>query len=65
MKKCFCNDDLENLNCMLPKCKKYPGISGVKLYLENLERLQEKEEIRYHQCTETDRVEMKVYIDTA
>ena len=45
---------------MLQKC---PGISGVKLYLENLESPQEKEEIRYHQWTGTDRVEIKEYID--
>lgn len=64
MKKCVCNDDLESLNCMLQKCQKCPGISGVKLYLENLERLQEKEEIRYHQWIGTDRVEMKECIDT-
>ena len=45
------------------KCQKCPGKSRIKLYMKNLERLQKKEEIRYHQWTGTDRVEIKEYID--
>ncbi len=60
MKKCVCDGDIENVNCMLQKCDKWPG---VKTYLQSLEKLQERESVKYHQWTGTDRVEMKESVD--
>ena len=53
MEKSVC--DITNPDCMLHHCKKCPGEKAVKNYLSTLERLNDKDEIKYSRWTSTDR----------
>ena len=64
MKKCVCNEDITNKNCMLQVCKDCPGKSAIITYLENLENLQDRENISYHQWAGVDRAEMVELVDS-
>ena len=58
MKKCVCDENIDSMDCMLQKCKKCPGKSGVKSFLNSLESLTERSSITYKQWMGTDRAEM-------
>ena len=47
--------DIENRECMLHFCKNCPGEQGVKNYLNHLEKLTEKDEVKYSRWVSTDR----------
>lgn len=47
--------DISKKDCMLHLCKTCPGENGVKQYLNELEKLKDKDEIKYSRWTSTDR----------
>ena len=64
MKKCVCNEDLTRKDCMLQQCKSCPGKAGISTFLGTVEKLNDRETIKYHQWTMVDRAEMTEIIDT-